>query len=707
MRRPHSFEPLHGALQDPPHLNRRQLMLGGLALGISLPLGAAEVVRYAGDAAFQPFEFLDPQGQPQGFQIDLLRELEPLLGVSFAITLQPWAQTESAFRASQADLIAMVQTGERAAWAQFAHGHATPAIAVYRRKDDTEPQDVSDLKGLRVAVPDGEPMRETLQNWLPQLSGPVVRFKQHEQVLAAVEKNEADVALLPRAYADPLLARGVAPGVVASALVLKVQSYAFAVQPGQQALQDRLQQGLHELERNGRLEALRVKWLSSHRDVAERNRLQEGLTQQKAWTWGVAAASVIGLGALGTVAWKRGRRILQERARRRKAEAALLKAEQMLERSFTLHPSPMLLVERGSALIRDTNAALQTLLGVPARKLVGIPLHELGAHIDAAALQALVRSFGEQGGLDAVPVQLMRADGNARRCLVSADPLTIGGVDHAFCLLRDVTDELAQDAALRQGYDALAAELDRLRRDLDAAQGSQQRAEQSLQEFTRVVSHDLRAPLIAMQGFVGLLRERLRGGHVQEAEQYTEHIDRAARRMNTMVSALTEMAKVSRKPLQRVTVDMQQQVRDIWAMLSGAALQRRVDFKLDGLPIAHADPDLTAQVWQNLLHNAWKYSAKVAQAKVSVDSFRDERGLWYRVADNGAGFDMAKAGQLFQPFQRMHTASQFEGSGVGLSLVRRIVEHHGGEIRLRSAPGVGTVAEFTLDPPPDTTVPVN
>jgi signal transduction histidine kinase len=682
------------------------MLLGALALAV-LPAGAAEVLQYAGDADFAPFESLDAQGRPQGFQIDLLRELGPLIGVEFAITLQPWAQTETAFREGRADVLAMVQTADRQDWANFVHGHATPAIAVYRREADDEPQDVPALVGLRVAVPDGAPMRETLRTWLSQLTGPFVTRSSHEQVLAAVAQGEADVALLPRAYADPLLARGAVAGVVASNLVLRVQTYAFAVKPGNEALRDRLQAGLHTLERDGKLEALREKWLSSHRDLAERHRLEDGLTQQKAWTWGVAAASVVGLGALGTVAWKRGRRILLERARRRKAEAALAKAEKMLERSFTLHPEPMLLIERGVSVVRDANVALQTLLGVPARNLVGSSLEALVKHVDAAAVQALVRSFGEQGGLDAVPLRLMSANGTTRDCLLSADPLTIGGVEHAFCLLRDVTDQLAQDAALRQGYDTLAAELDRLRRDLDQAQGSRERAEQSLQEFTRVVSHDLRAPLIAMQGFVGLLRERLRGGHVREAEEYTEHIDRAARRMNTMVSALTDMAKVSRKPLQRVTVDMQQLVRDTWALLSTAQAQRLVDFKLDNLPIAHADPDLTAQVWQNLLHNAWKYSARVAQAKVSVDSFRDERGLWYRVADNGAGFDMAKAGQLFQPFQRMHTASQFEGSGVGLSLVRRIVEHHGGEIRLRSAPGVGTVAEFTLDPPPDTTVPVN
>ena len=124
-----------------------------------------------------------------------------------------------------------------------------------------------------------------------------------------------------------------------------------------------------------------------------------------------------------------------------------------------------------------------------------------------------------------------------------------------------------------------------------------------------------------------------------------------------------------------------------------------MEVRFDPLPTAQGDPDLVAQVWQNLLHNAWKYSARAQVARIRVDSFDDARGRWYRVTDNGAGFDMRRARGLFQPFRRMHPSSQFEGSGVGLSLVQRIVQHHGGEVRLRSQEGVGTVAEFTLDPP--------
>ena len=145
---------------------------------------------------------------------------------------------------------------------------------------------------------------------------------------------------------------------------------------------------------------------------------------------------------------------------------------------------------------------------------------------------------------------------------------------------------------------------------------------------------------------------------------------------------------------------MQAVVEETWSLIATAHPDRQTEFRVEALPAAQADPELVVQVWQNLLDNASKYSARVARPAVRVDSHRDERGTWFRVTDNGDGFDMTNARTLFQPFQRMHSSAQFEGTGVGLSLVRRIVDHHCGDVRLRSAPGVGTVVEFTLDPPP-------
>ena len=167
-----------------------------------------------------------------------------------------------------------------------------------------------------------------------------------------------------------------------------------------------------------------------------------------------------------------------------------------------------------------------------------------------------------------------------------------------------------------------------------------------------------------------------------------------------MVDALGQLAQVDQLPLQRQPLDMVRLAEETWVLLQPLFVDRRVEFHVDALPPAQGDPALVAQVWQNLLGNAAKYSAGRDPARVGVSSHQDARGTWYRVADNGAGFDMAAAGELFTPFRRLHDGSQFEGTGIGLSLVRRIVDHHGGDVRLRSAPGVGTVAEFTLDPAP-------
>ena len=676
--------------------------MGSLAFAApaTLSQAASTRLRYGGDAHFAPFESLDASGRPQGFQIDLLAELGRVLDIDFEVELRPWQQTERAFREGRLDLVAMVDTDARRSWALFARGHATPALAVYRPVGKPEAQGLHDLQGQRLALLEGEAMRATLATWLAGLQGPFLSFPDAGQALTAVARRQADAALLPRAYAEPLLASGAAPGITGSHLNLALQTYALAVAPGQDALLARLQSGLDRLEAEGKLEALRTRWLGSHRDVADRLRAERDQTVQQHWTWTVAAASTLGLGALAWGLWRRGQRLAAERRGRLVAESALRQAEELLQHTFAQHVDPMLLVEPGSLRVLDANAALLRLLGTEPAGLIGRPLAELKQHVDLASLEDLVQCMREEEPLRAAPLQLRRADGRPRHCLVSADRLILGAAAAVFCIVRDVTEQLAQDAALRAGFDAAIADLAQARTALRAAQEGQAQAEGELGAFTQAVAHDLKTPVFAIQGFAGLLRERLQAGQVQEAMGISDQIARSARRMGSMITALAGLAHVSREPLRRLSLDMGAIVQETWAMLAASYPDRRAEMRLSALPPAQAAPALAAQVWQNLLDNAAKYSARSERPLVAVDSYRDARGTWYRVADNGVGFDRTKAQGLFQPFQRMHAGNQFEGQGVGLSLVRRIVQHHGGEIRLRSAPGVGTVAEFTLDPAP-------
>lgn len=164
------------------------------------------------------------------------------------------------------------------------------------------------------------------------------------------------------------------------------------------------------------------------------------------------------------------------------------------------------------------------------------------------------------------------------------------------------------------------------------------RSRQALTDFTRAVTHDLRAPLQAVQGYVDLLRAHLQAGHVHEVLFLGERIERAAQRMDGMVQALARLLELERKPIERAAVDMQCLAQETWTIVAAGEPGRNVDLSLHSLPATRADAALVAQIWQNLLDNAWKYTARSAQPKVAVDSWRDGRGTWYRVADNGAGF---------------------------------------------------------------------
>lgn len=672
-----------------------------LAWGAAAPGAQAQgVLRYGGDEAFAPFESLDAEGQPEGFQIDLVRALGRELGLEVSISLQPWPATVEAFKAGRVDVIAMVETTERRAYAHFLRGHAAPAFAVYLPVGRAAPRALQDLQGVTIAVLDEEPMRESLRKWLSGINGPFVRMPDARAALHAVELGMADMALLPRAYADPLIASGEMSGLVAGLSNLRLQSYSLAVVRDNDELLQRLQGAMDRLEANGVLPALRERWINDEPASAERLASRRDLEQQRQWIGWLAGGVTLLLLLAALALRQRGRAVARERVRREAAERSLHRSEELLERTFQRNPEPMLVVDHHSGLVQDANPALAALLGLPEGQVVGQPLRALAHHIGMDNLKSMARAIDLEGLLDALPVTVTRSDGQQRACLISADKMRVGALTIVLCIVRDVTERMATDPAFREGYQALQAMSEQVRVDAPETLPPLDTGEERVREFTRAVAHDLRAPLLAIQGFMGLMRERLERGHTDEALEYSDQVDKATRRMNSMIDALSKLALIDQAPLQRRDIDMHALAQDTWALVHAGEADRPVEIRIDPLPHAQGNPDLVAQVWQNLLHNAWKYTARTPQARVRVDSFEDGRGTWYRVADNGAGFDMAHARHLFQPFRRMHPGSTFEGTGIGLSMVQRIVRHHGGEVRVRSQAGVGTVAEFTLDPAP-------
>ena len=220
-----------------------------------------------------------------------------------------------------------------------------------------------------------------------------------------------------------------------------------------------------------------------------------------------------------------------------------------------------------------------------------------------------------------------------------------------------------------------------------------------LEAFCYSVSHDLRAPLRAIDGFSQALLEDFPQDVPDEAKGYLARIRSSTQRMAQLIEDLLNLSKVSRGELQRREVDLGQIAREIVADLRQREPERKVEVSVwEGLK-AHADGRLMRAALENLIGNAWKFSARTPAAHIEVGAMRDGDSVTFFVRDNGAGFDMKYANKLFGAFQRLHAASEFQGTGIGLATVQRIVHRHGGRVWADASPGKGAVFYFTLGSP--------
>ena len=241
-----------------------------------------------------------------------------------------------------------------------------------------------------------------------------------------------------------------------------------------------------------------------------------------------------------------------------------------------------------------------------------------------------------------------------------------------------------QQALLRR-----TAELERANLELEIANSE-------LLAFGYSVSHDLRAPLRSIDGFSKIIQEEYMHLLGEEAVDYFERIRKAAQRMGMLIDALLDLSRVSRTQLNCQSVNLSQLAQEVCRELQQATAQYQVKVDIEEDLLCRADPGLLRIVLDNLLGNAWKFSARSEQAQIRVGQMAQQDSPVYFVRDNGVGFNMEQAGKLFSPFQRLHSAQEFPGSGIGLATVQRIIHKHGGKIWAQAKPQEGATFYFTL-----------
>ncbi|MCZ4306797.1 PAS domain S-box protein [Zoogloeaceae bacterium G21618-S1] len=301
--------------------------------------------------------------------------------------------------------------------------------------------------------------------------------------------------------------------------------------------------------------------------------------------------------------------------------------------------------------------------------------------------QRLERAYDE--GAAWAETQVESRDGRRLPVSFLARRVMLHDVDQLLCITTDISERKNAEQQMRN----LNRELESRVADRTAQLAA---AVKELETFSYSVSHDLRSPLRAIDGYARIIRDDYREAFTQEAHVLFERMLAAVARMSDLIDDLLELSRVSRRPLNRNPIDLSAMAEHVVETLLQAKPARQVSVTIDPGMQLFADAKLLHIAVENLLGNAWKFTAKVAEAEIRFFSFKENKETVFCVEDNGAGFDMRYADKLFGPFQRLHTDRDFEGTGIGLATVSRIIQRHGGRVWAEGEVAKGARFYFTL-----------
>lgn len=377
-------------------------------------------------------------------------------------------------------------------------------------------------------------------------------------------------------------------------------------------------------------------------------------------------------------------------AKRQQAENALRRSEESL--AVTLHSiGDAVLATDVNGKITRMNRIAEQLTGWAQTEALGRPVGEVFRIINEDTRQPAtipvdeVLATGQIHGLANHTVLIAR-NGTEISIADSAAPIrgTDAGVTGVVLVFRDVSKERAAEIALQRQNVQL------------------EEANKELESFSYSVSHDLRAPLRHVHGFVEMLMPEAQGKLSEKGQRYLKIIADASEEMGVLIDDLLSFSRMARTEMNETTVNLDMMVQDSVHKLASATKDRAINWKIAPLPAAVGDPSMLRQVFANLLGNAVKYTRRCDLAEIEIGCAGNEGDrLIFFVRDNGVGFDQQYAYKLFGAFQRLHRADEFEGTGIGLAIVRRIITRHDGRTWAEGKANQGATFYFTVKPAPN------
>ncbi len=375
--------------------------------------------------------------------------------------------------------------------------------------------------------------------------------------------------------------------------------------------------------------------------------------------------------------------------RQEQAYEELRKSQEEYRFLFKSNPHPMWVFDTETLRFLSVNKAAVASYGYSEAEFLEMTIVDIRPPDDIPRLRALIRKIATESNVSSL-WRHRKKNGEILDVEVRSQPLHFRGRPARLILAVDLTEHLRDERLLRESREELEQRVKERTAQLEAAN-------RELETFSYSVSHDLRAPLRAIDGFSRLVVEESRGQLPAPAQEYLAVVRESARQMGVLIDEMLAFSKLSRQPLNRVPIPMGALARQALDLLHFEQADRKLEIHLHDLPDCEGDPVLLRQVFVNLISNALKFTRNREAAEVTI-GFHPPEGAYY-VRDNGTGFDMAHSGKLFGVFQRLHTVQEYEGTGIGLANVQRIVQRHGGRVWADAAPGKGATFFFTVGSP--------
>ena len=658
-----------------------------------------------------PLSFLDDRGQPSGFTRELLDEMSRVGEFQFELVPDWWSGLLLKFQSGQIDALANISiTESKVATMDFSIVHATMHGVAYSSADRPPFRRTADFAGKRVALLSG-----TLEHsnavkhggW----GGTLVICQSIDALFEAVSSGQCDLALLTRR----LSRQTVKDRRLRSEYVEDiVHEYRIAVHKGDGVTLARINDALAKLKQSGDFDRIYAKWIGP----IEPHPLRWVDVQPF-----VPPGVVLLLAVAFIIVWQR--RMLAQRA----AQAAVLRETEERYRGLVESAFDGSVIHQGG-IIRTANVAYATMFGYAVEELIGRPVLDLTPPDSREQVARLIEDDHE------APYEAVgwRKDGSRIQIETSGKVCTFEGKPARIAAVRDITERKAAEEAIRRlngeleqrvrdrtaelahrvaEVERLYAEQQELSRSLSASQALADRAAARLQEvnahllsanqeleaFSYSVSHDLRAPLRNITGFIELLGQRIAGRDDAEARRFVTLVTTEAGRMGMLIDDLLTFSRIGRAELRLEPLALEPLVAEVREELRSEIGDRVIEWKIGPLPTVRGDQVLLRQVAANLLGNAVKFTRRCGAAVIEVGAAPSRDGdatVTFFVRDNGAGFNPKYLDKLFGVFQRLHNSRDFEGTGIGLANVKRIVNRHGGRVWAEGQVDKGATFYFTL-----------